>query len=303
MTVRLGADGTSSSIAALRGLGATFICRYLSDYPSKNLNLSEATNLTNAGIDIVSNWENDTNDFAGGYNAGVRNATVAWHQHKACGGPDGRPIYFSVDTDVSPNDARLHEYFRGLGAGMTPGQIGVYGSTAVCKALKAAGLAPWTWRTMSTGWTGGMGDPSDFNMEQTGYFNNSYDRDASITDDFGQWRVGGPATNHPYSAPPPPPPTVHLWIVQMCAKEDPARPQGVTTNSANVEPVQRALVAEGLLSDSDKSWGRGCWGTATIHAYARYQNKLGYYGRDADGLPGGASLARLGAAHGFLVAP
>lgn len=305
MTVRLGADGTGSNVGALHSLGATFICRYLSDFPSKNLTLGEAQTLSNNGIDIVSNWEDDVNDWAGGYSAGVNNATKAWHQHKACGGPDGRPIYFSVDQDVDPGNGTLHEYFRGLGVGMTPGQIGVYGSTAVCEALRAAGLVSWTWRTMSTGWRGGVGPISAFNIEQTGYFNNTYDRDASITDDFGQWRVGGPSTapGHPAPHPsaPPPPPVVSLGIAIMCAKEDPSRPQGVTTNSANVTPVQRALVAEGFLHDVDKSWGRGAFGTLTVRAYAAWQWRLGYRGRDADGMPGRASLLALGQRHGFVV--
>lgn len=296
MTVRLGADGTSSDVAELKALGATFISRYVSDFPSKNLTLAEAQTLSDAGIDIVTNWEDDVNSWQGGYNRGVQDATRAWHQHKACGGPDGRPVYFSVDTDCDPNDFRLHEYFRGVGAGMTPGQAGVYGSTAVCQALKAAGLVSWTWRTMSTGWRGGAGSPDWFNVEQTGYFNSTYDRDASITEDFGQWRVGqvpGPA--------PTPVPQVSLHDIQGSAHADPPAPQGVTTNFVQVSIVQRALVSEGFLQDSNPWWGRGCFGTMTIAAYAKWQEKLGYSGTDADGIPGWVSLSKLASAHGFRV--
>lgn len=310
MAVRLGADAMSSNIATLHNLGADFISRYLSDFPSKNLTLAEATALSKAGIDVVSNWEDDVNSWQRGFAGGQRDAQVAWAQHKACGGVDGRPVYFSVDTDVNPANSTLHAYFQGLGAGMTPAQIGVYGSTGVCKALKSLGLAPWTWRTMSTGWTGGAGVPSDFNVEQTGYFNGSYDRDASITVDFGQWRVGGtkanpsPTTGGVASPPPVPSPSqtaVHLWIVQMCAKEDPNKPQGETTNTVNVIPVQQALVAEGFLSNSDTSWGRGAFGSGTVTAYKKWQLRLGYTGPDADGMPGLVSLTKLGAKHGFSV--
>ncbi|NUP48192.1 MAG: DUF1906 domain-containing protein [Catenulispora sp.] len=308
MVVRLGADAESSSIFDLRNLNATFISRYLSDFPSKNLTPSEAIELSNAGVDIVSNWEDDTNTWQGGYTRGKRDATVAWGQHKACGGVDGRPIYFSVDTDISPANSTLHAYFQGLGDGMTPGQIGVYGSTGVCNALKSLGLAHWTWRVMSTGWTGGVGDPSMFNVEQTGPFNEKYDRDASITVDFGQWRVGGTKDNPSPTVHPdgggvePLQSTVSLWIVQMCAHEDPGKPQGETTNSANVVPVQQALVAEGFLSNSDPSWGRGAFGTGTKNAYQKWQLKLGFSGADADGIPGLSSLTQLGNAHGFHVA-
>lgn len=292
--IRLGADAESSSVSILKSLGCQFISRYLSDYPSKNLTLSEATNLSNAGIWIVSNWEDDVNTWQGGYARGLRDATVAWGQHKACGGPDKVPIYFSIDEDVNANDATLHAYFQGLGAGMTPGQIGVYGSTSVCNGLKAAGLVAWTWRTMSTGWTGGVGDPSMFNVEQTGYFNSSYDRDASITDNFGQWQVG-----KAYSATPAPPvtqpskPNVSLAIVQMCANEDPSKAQGQTTNYLQVLPVQNALVALKFLNNADNSWGRGAWGWGTIGAYSKFQMSLGYKGVDADGHPGNASLTAL----------
>lgn len=199
MTVRLGGDYSFArpSMSELQSLGITFVARYVSPEASKNLSLSEAQELSNAGIDIVTNFEDGTSNWTGGYNQGVADARLAWGQHKACGGPDGRPVYFSVDEDIDPTDSRLHAYFQGCGAGMTPGQIGVYGSAAVCDALKAAGLVHWTWRTMSTGWRGGVGNPSDFNVEQTGFFNSSIDRDASITDDFGQWRVGQAPTPAP----------------------------------------------------------------------------------------------------------
>lgn len=298
MTVLLGADAESSNVAELHSLGATFISRYLSDFPSKNLTLAEAQALTAGGINIVSNWEDDVNTWERGYSGGMRDAQVAWGQHKACGGPDKRPIYFSVDTDVDPSNATLHQYFAGAGAGMTPGQIGVYGSTGVCNALKAAGLVSWTWRTMSTGWNGGVGLPSMFNVEQTGYFNSSYDRDASITDDFGQWRIGWTPTGNPPG--PAKPPAISLAVIQMCAHNDPPAPQGSTTNFSQVYPVQRALESVGDLDPNNKSWGRGAFGTMTIAAYAAWQRHLGYSGAGADGIPGMASLTALGSATGFF---
>lgn len=111
---------------------------------------------------------------------------------------------------------------------------------------------------------------------------------------------GAPA---PAPAPKPAPaPTVSLHIVQMCAREDPGRPQGQTTNAVNVLPVQAALEAEGFLSASDKRWGRGSFGSMTVAAYAAWQRRLGYSGTAADGIPGQDSLSKLGAKHGFHVA-
>jgi hypothetical protein len=39
----------------------------------------------------------------------------------------------------------------------------------------------------------------------------------------------------------------------------------------------------------------------TVAAYKSWQNRLGYVGADADGIPGQASLSRLGAKWGFHV--
>lgn len=108
----------------------------------------------------------------------------------------------------------------------------------------------------------------------------------------------------PAPTPPPrpaPEPTVSLHIVQMCAREDPARPQGQTTNAVNVLPIQAALEAEGFLSASDKRWGRGSFGSMTVAAYAAWQRRLGYSGSAADGIPGQDSLSKLGVKHGFHV--
>lgn len=115
----------------------------------------------------------------------------------------------------------------------------------------------------------------------------------------------------PPPPPPPPPvpkpgpivgaPPISLHILAMCAHEDPSKAQGQTTNSNQVIWVQRALVLEGLLIDSDKRWGRGAFGSMTVTAYAGWQRRLGYSGGDADGIPGQTSLSKLGAKWGFHV--
>jgi hypothetical protein len=113
----------------------------------------------------------------------------------------------------------------------------------------------------------------------------------------------------PSPAPVPPPPRpfitgappISLHILQMCANEDPSKPQGQTTNANQVIWVQRALVLEGLLSDSDPRWGRGAFGSMTKDAYTIWQRRLGYVGADANGVPGQTSLTKLGTKWGFRV--
>lgn len=73
-------------------------------------------------------------------------------------------------------------------------------------------------------------------------------------------------------------------------------------NGAKNDPavllVQRALAAEVGL---DYSSGPGTPGPRTKAAYKKWQQRLGFTGADADGIPGYLSLSRLGAKRGFGV--
>jgi hypothetical protein len=95
-------------------------------------------------------------------------------------------------------------------------------------------------------------------------------------------------------------PTVDLSDVVRAAKLDPSRPDGATTpgSAADVQTVEVALYYEGLLG---YGYIDGSYGTKTISAYGSWQRKLGYTGADADGVPGLASLRKLGNKWGFNV--
>lgn len=92
---------------------------------------------------------------------------------------------------------------------------------------------------------------------------------------------------------------VDLSNVVAAAKRDPGLPQGGTTHAADVKIVEAALKAEGLLSATYAS--DGSFGSTTVAAYRKWQQKLGFAGADADGIPGLSSLKALGAKHGFTV--
>jgi hypothetical protein len=188
---RLGADATSTVTSELKALGATFVSRYVSDFPGKNLTLSEAQRLSAAGLDLVTNWENDVDDWATG--RGTVYAQRAAAQHAACGGPSWAPVYFSVDQAVDPNSPVLHQYFRDIGSVLGVARTGVYGQTSVLRVLRSLGLVRFTWRSMSSfGLPEGLGHPGEFDVEQTGAFNATYDRDVANSTNFGQWRIGAP---------------------------------------------------------------------------------------------------------------
>lgn len=63
--------------------------------------------------------------------------------------------------------------------------------------------------------------------------------------------------------------------------------------------VQEALKKE--FRTFDYSSGPGIFGPLTKAAYSKWQKKLGYTGKDADGIPGLTSLRKLGAKYGFTV--
>ncbi|MEU9337222.1 N-acetylmuramoyl-L-alanine amidase [Streptomyces sp. NPDC048290] len=94
-------------------------------------------------------------------------------------------------------------------------------------------------------------------------------------------------------------PSVSLARVTAAARRDPGLAQGGSTHPADVRPVEAALKAEGLLAAAYAT--DGSFGSVTVAAYAAWQRRLGYTGTAADGIPGRASLAKLGAKHGFTV--
>ncbi|MFJ5103184.1 peptidoglycan-binding protein [Streptomyces sp. NPDC088554] len=111
--------------------------------------------------------------------------------------------------------------------------------------------------------------------------------------------AAAPVTSTPApSKPTPALPAVSLSRVIAAARHDPGLKQGGTTHKADVLIVEKALQAEGLLSTK---YVDGSFGTLTVSAYAALQRSYGYSSSGADGIPGKASLERLGKARGFKV--
>ncbi len=191
--------------AQVHDLGAVAVCRYLTvvnpSTQGKLLTRAEAEGLSAAGVGIVSNFEFDDKDAMGGYHQGKEYAGLAREQHAAAGGPDGRPIYFSVDFDVpdyaghlpnAPEHALaklgpIAEYFRGINDAFGGSQwVGGYGGYWAIKRLFEAGLIAWGWQTVA--WSGGQRYPRAV-LRQEGFFG-SYDMNYTDAADFGQWRIG-----------------------------------------------------------------------------------------------------------------
>jgi hypothetical protein len=193
-----------SSPQALRSAGYSFVARYLSwDTTGKNLTADEAQNLFAAGIDVVANWEWDSNDALDGYSTGVNDATEAQTLAAQCGMPADRPIYFSVDFDATPGQqAAIDSYFDGVASVIGLARTGAYGGYYVIQRLFDDGKIKWGWQTYA--WSGGQWDPRaqlqqiDNGVTVAGA---SCDIDQAVASDFGQWGPGAP-TAGPASEPP-----------------------------------------------------------------------------------------------------
>ena len=173
-----------------------------------------------------------------------------------------------------------------------------------CKGWQA--LQDWvhSWGVPNT-WP--MGRPTDFTPHrsetvwetQGGWYGHSQVPE-NTHQDPGSWPafLAPPAPVPPTPTPPTAKPKVSLKHVIDAARHDPAAPQGHTSHKAEVLLVERALRAEKLLA---AAYVDGSFGSKTVAAYKAWQRKLGYSGAAADGIPGKASLTKLGAAHGFEV--
>jgi hypothetical protein len=113
-------------------------------------------------------------------------------------------------------------------------------------------------------------------------------------------KPAAPKPTTPAPLPKPATPTVSLSKLVAAAKSNPAA-KGTPVTYAGVKTVETALVNAGLLA---KTYLDGHYGTTTVTAYAAWQRSAaggGYRGKDADGIPGKDSLARLGKKYGFAV--
>lgn len=105
----------------------------------------------------------------------------------------------------------------------------------------------------------------------------------------------------PGAVPPAVRPKVSLRLLVAAARNNPSR-AGHPISYSGVVTVEAALVDEGVLA---KTYQDGHYGTETITAMSWWQERCGFHGRapgqPADGIPGLASLTRLGLKHGFDV--
>lgn len=191
---RYGLDYYSLPAREARDAGASFVIRYLSHTPGKDLSLGEAKELAGYGIDCVVMWETAANRAFYGDRAGEEDAHAAVVEALACGMVGARPIYFTVDEDTTNDVASIISYFEGVRRVLGVERTGAYGGITTIARLFDDKLISWGWQTSA--WSYGAWDPRA-HIRQVEYDRN-FDRDIAITPDFGQWRPGvGPPHPHP----------------------------------------------------------------------------------------------------------
>lgn len=129
-TIGFDADQDCSDVAAdAYQKGARFVCRYL-----KNLHHDEATALSDAGLKIISIWEQAAERALGGHVAGEVDGRRAAQMAFALGQPRTSAIVATVDFDPRLfEEAAIAAYLTAFLRSISPHYVlMVYGSGAIC---------------------------------------------------------------------------------------------------------------------------------------------------------------------------
>lgn len=166
----------------------SFVARYLSVNPLKNITTSEILDLKLFGIDIVLIWESTARRPMAGFNGGISDAKRALTLATKLGFSDNKVLYFACDDDFRVSEQPIiNQYFSGISSVLNKNQIGAYGGYWVIKRLFDQKLINYGWQT--TAWSGGNWDPR-IHIKQVLYnqqFGNaSCDVNYAVKDDYGQ---------------------------------------------------------------------------------------------------------------------
>ncbi len=197
----------------VRAAGYDGVVRYLVNspdrgLPNKRITPAEAASFTAAKMPIVSNWQrgkHDTADWRRGFGGGAEDATNALAWHRKCGGPEKRPIYFSVDEDVSLDtwNTLVLPYLNGAASVLGKDSVGVYGGQRSMWWAADDGFR-WRWQTkawsrydangnwnsgLPVQWVEGVNLRQE-RVDQDTVGGIGVDVNTTWSDDYGQWNHG-----------------------------------------------------------------------------------------------------------------
>src|SRR3954454_20719815 len=146
------------SATDLKASGAVGAIRYVSDRRpgggwmlGKPIQLTEARDLYQAGLKIVSNYQfgkQDTADWLGGQRAGLVRAKRGWALPPAAGGPVAAPIYVSIDDDPTFDQykTQVAPYLRAWESVIGHQRVGIYANSKTIDWALQDGLGSWFWQ-------------------------------------------------------------------------------------------------------------------------------------------------------------
>lgn len=189
---------------AIRAAGHVGAIRYVSDRRpgaewmiGKPMLADEASALTAAGLEVVSCYQFGkaaTADWRGGLEAGKRHAARGLELHRAAGGPEGRPIYASIDDNPTSIDivTKVVPYLLGWESVAGRENTGVYANSGTIDHLLVAGIGTFYWQH-DWGTPEGYVHPAahlhQFEIDKRAVDGVGVDLNAILKDDYGQWSL------------------------------------------------------------------------------------------------------------------
>ncbi|WP_068163365.1 DUF1906 domain-containing protein [Rhodococcus phenolicus] len=189
---------------SIRAAGHIGAIRYVSDRRpgaewmlAKPLTESEATDLTDSGLEVVSCYQfgkAETADWRGGFDAGVKHATRGLELHRAAGGPDDRPIYASIDDNPSPLDfaTMIAPYLLGWQSVIGRENTGVYANSPTIDLAAAAQLGSFYWQHdwgTPKGYVHPLANLHQLPGQKDAIDGIGIDVNHVLTADYGQWSL------------------------------------------------------------------------------------------------------------------
>ncbi len=161
----------------------------------KPLLAGEVEALRAAGLSVVSCYQygkGSTADWRGGLEAGKQHAERGLALHSAAGGPEGVPIYASIDDNPSAADfaTMIAPYLAGWQSVLGNENVGVYANAPTIELARAAGLGSWFWQH-DWGTPDGFVHPAanlhQFEIDERSVGGVGVDVNAILTPEYGQW--------------------------------------------------------------------------------------------------------------------
>lgn len=187
--------GSRPDPVRLYAAGKRFVVRYGGAGGAwKHLGSAEADDLRRAGLHLVANVEGSADGMLGGWSTGKSWASAADAHFRSVGMPADRPIYLSVDFNVTSSQwPKVADALRGAASVIGARRVGIYGSYDAVRWAARDGGAAWFWQTYA--WSRNKsGNTQWFGSNHIEQYHNGVtvagvdvDLCRSRKADFGQW--------------------------------------------------------------------------------------------------------------------